>query len=131
VCIEATFNQQKIIIMNQFKDLKTWQKAIELTVEVYKATAKLPKEEVYGLTAQIRKCAVSIPSNFAEGAGRNTKGEFNQFLGISNGSSYELTTQIIIANKLNLLSEEACQPILNELEAIQKMTYNLQSTLKS
>jgi four helix bundle protein len=79
--------------MHQFKELKIWQKAIEVTVDVYKVTAKLPKEEIYGLTSQIRESAVSIPSNIAEGAGRNSKGEFNQFLGYSNGSSYELTTQ--------------------------------------
>ncbi|MCX6310647.1 MAG: four helix bundle protein [Bacteroidetes bacterium] len=116
--------------MHQFKELKIWQRAIDLTVDVYKITSKLPKEEVYGLTSQMRKCAVSIPSNIAEGAGRNTKGEFNQFLGISNGSSYELTTQLVVASKLKLLSEEACEPILKELEALQKMTYKLQSTLK-
>jgi four helix bundle protein len=116
--------------MHQFKELKIWQKAIELTVDVYTATSKLPKEEVYGLTSQMRKCTVSIPSNIAEGAGRNTKGEFNQFLGYSNGSSYELMTQLIVATKLNLLTEEATDPILKELDSIQKMTYNLQATLK-
>ena len=117
--------------MHQFKELKIWQRALELTVDVYKVTSKLPKEEVYGLTSQMRKCAVSIPSNIAEGAGRNTKGEFNQFLGISNGSSYELTTQLLVASRLNFLTEQECEPILNELKAIQKMTYNLQSTLKA
>jgi four helix bundle protein len=116
--------------MHQFKELKIWQKAIDLTVDVYRVTSALPKEEIYGLTSQMRKCAVSIPSNIAEGAGRNTKGEFNQFLGYSNGSSYELTTQLVVATRLNLLSDDACAPILSELESIQKMTYNLQSTLK-
>jgi four helix bundle protein len=115
--------------MHQFKELKIWQKAIDLTADVYKVTSQLPKEEVYGLTSQMRKCAVSIPSNIAEGAGRNTKGEFNQFLGYSNGSSYELTTQLVVATRLNLLTEEACEPILNELDSIQKMTYKLQATL--
>jgi len=101
-----------------------------LTVDVYKVTSKLPKEEVYGLPSQMRKCAVSIPSNIAEGAGRNSKGEFNQFLGISNGSCYELTTQLVVATKLKMLFVEACATILSELEAIQKITYKLQSTLK-
>ncbi|MDQ3110710.1 MAG: four helix bundle protein [Bacteroidota bacterium] len=116
--------------MHNVKKLKLWEKTIDLTVDLYKATAEFPKEEKYGLTSQMRKCAVSIPSNIAEGAGRNTKGEFNQFLGYVNGSAYELMTQIIVANRLDLMSEKESEPILAELESIQKMTCNLQLTLK-
>jgi four helix bundle protein len=76
--------------MHNLKELKIWTKSLNLATEVYKATSNFPIEEKYGLTAQIRKSAVSISSNIAEGAGRNTKGEFRQFLGISNGSAYEL-----------------------------------------
>jgi four helix bundle protein len=115
--------------MHNLKELKIWNKAIDLTVEVYKATASFPKEEVYGLTSQIRRSAVSVPSNISEGAGRNSNKEFIHFLGIANGSSYELQTQLIISNKLNLISDLTLQPLLKEVEEIQKMTYKFQNTL--
>ncbi len=82
--------------MHNLKELKIWNKAIDLTVDVYKATASFPSEERYGLTSQARRSAVSIPSNIAEGAGRNSNKEFSNFLGIANGSSYELQTQLVI-----------------------------------
>src|SRR4051812_4213832 len=94
------------------QELKIWSKAIELVVDVYKLTASFPKEEKYGLTSQIRKAAVSIPSNIAEGAARNTDRDFSHFLAISNGSSYEVMTQLIVSKKLNLITEEEAQPIL-------------------
>lgn len=87
--------------MHNLKELKVWNKAIELATEVYQITADFPKEEKYGLTAQIGRSAVSVPSNIAEGAGRNSNKEFNHFLGISNGSSYELQTQLIISRNLD------------------------------
>ena len=117
--------------MHNLKELKIWNKAIDLTVEVYKATADFPKEEKFGLTSQIRRSAVSIPSNIAEGAGRNSNKEFGYFLGVSNGSSFELQTQLIVSNRLNLISDESVQPILNQLDEIQKMTYKFQQTLSS
>jgi four helix bundle protein len=115
--------------MHKVNDLKVWQKAIELTVEIYKATGNFPREEQYGLTSQMRRCAVSIPSNIAEGAGRNTPGEFNQFLGYSTGSSYELMTQVIVANRLFFISNQTTEPILAKLQEIQKMTYNLKKAI--
>lgn len=115
--------------MHNLKELKIWDKAIDLTVEVYKATANFPKEEVYGLTSQIRRSAVSVPSNISEGDGRNSKKEFIHFLGIANGSSYELQTQLVISNKLNLITDETLQPLLKEVEEIQKMNYKFQNTL--
>lgn len=116
--------------MHNLKELKIWSKAIDLTVEVYKATQDFPKEETYGLTSQIRRCAVSIPSNIAEGAGRNSNNEFVHFLGISNGSSFELQTQLVVSNKLGLLSEENLNHLLQPLDEIQKMNYAFQNTLK-
>lgn len=116
--------------MNNLKELKIWNKAIDLTVKVYKATAKFPPDERFGLTSQIRRSAVSIPSNIAEGAGRNSPKEFNNFLGISNGSSFELQTQLIVANKLEMLSDVILNPILNELDELQKMTYGFQQMLE-
>ena len=92
--------------MNKFKDLLVWQKAIDLTEFVYLLTTQFPSEEKYGLTSQIRRCVVSIPSNIAEGAGRNSKNEFKHFLSIAFGSSYELETQLILANRFNYILKE-------------------------
>ena len=90
--------------MNYFKELKVWQKAIELVTETYLKTQNFPKEEIYGLTSQIRRCAVSIPSNIAEGCGRKTNKDFSNFLGISLGSSFEFETQLIICKNLNFIN---------------------------
>ena len=117
--------------MHNLKELKIWNKSIDLAVEVYKATADFPKEEKYNLTSQTRRAAVSVPSNIAEGAGRNSNKEFIHFLGIANGSSYELQTQLIISNRLKLLSEETLNPLLNSIDELQKMTYSFQNTLSS
>jgi four helix bundle protein len=115
--------------MHKLTDLKIWNKAIELSVEVYKATSNFPKEEVYGLTSQIRRAAISIPSNISEGAGRSSEKEFIYFLGIANGSTFELQTQLIIANKLNLINHDTFSKLLKEIEEIQKMNYTFQKTL--
>lgn len=117
--------------MHNIKELKLWNKAIDLTVDVYKATEKFPKEETYGLTSQIRRAVVSIPSNISEGAGRNSKNEFRHFLSIANGSSYELQTQIVISNKLNLLTDETTAVLLNQVDEIQKMNYSFQKTISN
>ena len=115
--------------MNKLKDLKIWNKAMELTVDVYKATSNFPTDERFGLTSQSRRAAVSIPSNIAEGAGRNSIKEFNNFLGIANGSSYELQTQLVIANKLDLLASEVLEPLLSQIDELQKMTFGFQQML--
>jgi four helix bundle protein len=111
--------------MHNLKELKIWHKAIELSTEIYRLTANFPTEEKYGLTSQIRRAAVSIPSNIAEGAGRNSDKEFTYFLGISNGSSYELQTQLIISKNLNLIND--VDQILDQIDQIQKMNYSLQA----
>lgn len=98
---------------------------MDITVDVYKLSAQFPKEETYGLTSQIRRSAVSIPSNISEGAGRNTDGEFKNFLGIASGSSNELFTQLILSERLDLVEQKNINPILNELIAVQKMNYAL------
>ena len=116
--------------MNNFKELKIWNKAMDLVTEVYKATLNFPSDEKYGLTSQMRRCAVSIPSNIAEGAGRNTNGEFRQFLGIANGSCYELQTQLMLSNNLKLIDDETTTKLLNEITEIQKMNYKLQESKK-
>jgi four helix bundle protein len=116
--------------MHNFKELKIWQKALELSVDVYKVTGLFPKEDKFGLISQIKRSAVSIPSNIAEGAGRNSIKEFLYFLSVANGSSYELQTQLLISNKLNFLKDEVLESMLIELDEIQKMNYNFQKTLK-
>lgn len=92
--------------MATYKDLVAWQKAMELVTEVYRCTDGFPKEEIYGLTSQIRRAAVSIPANIAEGQGRLTPGEFRQFLGYARGSLLELETLITVAANLNYLDRE-------------------------
>ena len=116
--------------MHNIKELKIWNKAIELTVEIYKATEKFPKEETYSLTSQIRRAAVSIPSNISEGAGRNSSNEFRHFLSIANGSSYELQSQLVISNKLNFLTNGTTESLLNRIDEIQKMNYSFQKSIK-
>lgn len=115
--------------MNKLNELKIWNKAIDLTVDVYKATASFPSDERFGLTSHSRRAAVSIPSNIAEGAGRNSMKEFNNFLGIANGSSYELQTQLVIANKLEMLDIDLLNPLLTQIDKLQKMTYGFQQML--
>jgi four helix bundle protein len=116
--------------MNNLKELKIWNKVINLAVDVYKATSTFPTDERFGLTSQSRRAAVSIPSNIAEGAGRNSVKEFNNFLGIANGSSYELQTQLVIANKLAILESEILDPLLDQIDELQKMTYGFQQMLE-
>jgi len=88
-----------------FKDLIVWQKSYELVLEIYKTTGNFPKSEIYGLSQQMRRAAVSIPSNIAEGYGRKHKTEYNQFLSISYGSLLELETQFLLATDLNYISK--------------------------
>jgi four helix bundle protein len=116
--------------MNQYKKLKVWQKSLDLVVEVYKQTNNFPEKEKFGLTTQINRCAVSIVSNIAEGAGRNSGREFNNFLGITLGSSCELETQLIVANKLGYVNERELKELIIPLEEIQKMVVGLQKNIQ-
>ncbi|MEQ8243153.1 four helix bundle protein [Fulvivirga sp.] len=115
--------------MNNYKNLKVWQDAVSLAVNIYKTTNQFPKEELYGLTSQIRRSAVSIASNIAEGSGRNSKKEFNQFLGIAHGSSFELDTQLIIASEVGFLNQEEYLKLSQDLIEIQKMNSGLKKSL--
>jgi four helix bundle protein len=117
--------------MNNYRNLNVWKKAIELTTIVYSAVADFPNEEKYGIISQIKRSVVSIPSNIAEGAGRNSKKEFNYFLGIANGSSYELQTLIILSNNLKMIDQEKTENILSNIDEIQKMLFNLQNHLNN
>jgi four helix bundle protein len=116
--------------MNNYKELKIWQKSVDLAVKVYEITKEFPKEEMYGLTSQLRRSAISIASNIAEGAGRNSKKDFNNFLGVSNASSCELETQLIIAERVNLIDNLVLKSTQEQIEEIQKMIWSLKRSLK-
>ena len=111
--------------MKTHKDLDVWKKSINIVTSVYKVTASFPKDELYGLTSQIRRSAVSIPSNIAEGAGRNHVNEFRQFLYIASGSAAELETQLIISEMLGYISNEKSQELIAELNTVSKMIQGL------
>lgn len=117
--------------MHNFEKLKIWQKAMDIAVEVYEISALLPIDERFNLIHQIKKCAVSIPSNIAEGSGRNHNKEFIQFLGIANGSTFELITQLILAKRLNLINQEKVQPIIDKLIEVSNMNFSFQKTLNT
>ena len=115
--------------MNNYKDIKVCKKAVDLSMEVYKNTNKFPKSELYAITSQINRSSVSIAANIAEGAGRNSKKEFNHFLGISMGSSFELETLLNIAKNLNYINDSEFIFLTDEISEIQKMTRGLQKSL--
>jgi len=114
---------------HSYADLKVWQKAIDLVADIYTHTKSFPKEEIYGLTSQIRRSAVSIPCNIAEGQGRLTRGEFKQFLGHARGSLLELQTQITIAKKLTFLDEASMLSLMKSSTEIQRMLNGLLESL--
>jgi len=107
--------------MKNFKELKVWQKAISLVTKIYKATANYPQSEQFGLTSQIRRASVSIPSNIAEGFGRNSDKDFIQFLRISLGSLFEIQTQLEISKNLGFITIEEYNSLLNDSVEIEKM----------
>ena len=110
-----------------YRDLDVWKLAISLVKGIYQLTGKFPASENYGLTSQIRRAAVSIPSNIAEGQGRNSPKEFRQFLSVGLGSLAELETQLIIAQEIDYLTLEELQPLLHTLDRIRKMMKSLAS----
>ena len=112
--------------MDNFRNLIVWKRAVDLATDVYRQTVNFPNTELYGLTSQIRRSAVSISSNIAEGAGRKTKQSFAHFLGISYGSACELETQLLIAKNLKYLNEDEFKVLCSELNEIQKMLFVLE-----
>nr|WP_325289140.1 four helix bundle protein [uncultured Bacteroides sp.] len=113
------------------KDLLVWKKGIDLVEQIYKFTKQFPKEELYGITNQMRRCAVSISANIAEGSGRKNKAEFIQFLHIALGSASELETHLIISQRLGFLSINSYDEIMNALNEIIKMICGLINSLNS
>lgn len=115
--------------MHNFKELKVWQKSIDLAISVYKAIDFLPSDENYGLVSQIKRCAVSISSNIDEGSGRGSAAQFKYFLSVSQGSAFELETQLIIARRLELLDDTFATDLIDRTIEIQKMVYALERKL--
>lgn len=107
--------------IKSYRDLIVWQKSMKLVTEIYEATKTFPREEVYGLTSQIRRCAISIPSNIAEGYGRNSTGDYIRFLQIAVGSIFELQTQIEISANLKYLSAEIFSLLFNKTKEVELM----------
>lgn len=116
-------------MLNSYKELNVWRKGIELVTEIYALTEQFPKSEIYGLSNQIRRSAISIPSNIAEGYNRKHKQEYIQFLRIAYGSGGELETQLIIANNLKFINPRDFDRIDKLLTEIMKMLNKLISTL--
>lgn len=108
--------------MSNFRELLVWQKSIELVSEIYSITKTFPKEELFGIVAQLRRASISIPSNIAEGSSFRTSKEFNHFLNIAIGSSYELETQITISKNLNFIDLNHYDDLIGKIIEIQKMT---------
>ena len=112
-----------------YKDLNVWQKGIELAKLIYMLTAKFPAEEKFGLVSQMRRAAISIPSNIAEGQARRTTGEFIQFISHAEGSVAELNTQLILATELHFCSNDAAQPASELMEHLRRMLNGLRRKL--
>jgi four helix bundle protein len=113
-----------------YKDLVAWRKAMGLVGEVYRTTQGFPEKELYGLTSQLRRAAVSVPSNIAEGQGRLSKGEFHQFLGHARGSLMEVETQVLIAQDLGYLDKTSTEKLLEKAAELGRVLNGLLASLK-
>jgi four helix bundle protein len=113
-----------------FRDLDVWKLAIQLVKNIYLVTQKFPAQENFGLISQVRRAAISIPSNVAEGQGRKSAKEFKQFLGFALGSTAELETQLVIAQEIGYLTSEDTSPLFLSLDRIRKMIRSLSSKLQ-
>lgn len=119
-----------MIKINSYKDLIVWQKAIELVKEIFELTKVFPKEETYGIVSQMRRAAISIPSNIAEGSGRRFSNEWKQFYSFAYGSTLELETQLIISRDLKLAPELSFRKSFSLIEEVSKMIWKISSNLK-
>jgi len=115
--------------MHNFRELKIWQVAMDISKEVFLITKEFPKEELYSLTSQINRSAISIPSNIAEGSSRSTDKAFIQFLDIALGSSYELETQLILSYSCKYINEQIFNKIIENINQLQKMIVGFKRTL--
>jgi four helix bundle protein len=118
-------------LKHNFKNLKVWQKSVDLAVKVYELTKSFPAEERFGITSQMRRSRVSIPSNIAEGTARNSSKAFSNCLDISLGESFELETQTIIANRVGIISEGQFSQFNDEVSEVQKMIIGFKTTIEA
>jgi four helix bundle protein len=119
-----------LMFLKSYRDLIVWQKSFKLACNVFRATAAFPGDERFGLTAQLRRAAVSIPSNIAEGHGRSTRGEFLNQLSVAHGSANEVQTQFLISQELQFGDHAEAERILTEIVEIQRMQSRMQSRLR-
>ena len=119
------------MIKHRFKNLEVWNFSMKLVEDIYKITSTFPSNEQFGLTSQMRRSAVSIPSNIAEGSGRSTDKEFANFLRIALGSCFELETQIILSKNLEFIKEDNFDQLTIQCEKIQRMLIGFQSKLRN
>ena len=119
------------IPVRSYRELIAWQKAIELVTAIYECTRSFPDSERFGLTSQLRRAAVSVPSNIAEGQGRASTGEFNQFLGHARGSLLEIETQIFIAQSLGFLASGDSEDLLARCAEVGRILNGLMGSLKN
>jgi four helix bundle protein len=117
--------------IKSYRDLDVWKLSIEFAKDIYNITKNFPKDETYGLTQQIRRAAVSIPSNIAEGSGRRSTQEFCRFTNISSGSLCEVETQILLASELQYVTSEQSELLFKKADRISKMLYALYKSLNS
>ena len=117
--------------MKTHKDLDVWKDGISFVTKVYKMTSSFPKEEMYGITSQIRRAAISIPSNIAEGAARKTTNEFRQFLYIALSSAAELNTQLIISHNLEFMDKDNTDKLNSDLDSLSRRIQGLIKSLKN
>ena len=118
-------------MLKNYKELKVWQKSYDLCLKVYKVTRSFPNEEVYGLTSQIRRSAVSVPSNIAEGYGRKTTPDYLKSLYIAYGSSCELETQLLLSNDLGYVKDGEMKELKEEVWAVERMLKALIKSLEN
>ena len=116
--------------MSNFRNLLIWQKSISLTTKIYNSTKNFPKEEIFGLTSQIRRSSISIPSNIAEGFGRDSNKEYLRFLNISIGSLFEMQTQLEIAKNIQYLNDEEFNNLYDDSREIERMLVSFISKIK-
>jgi four helix bundle protein len=125
-----TVNREDIMSIQSFRELEVWRVAMDLATECYRVTKPFPKDELFGMTSQIRRASASIPANIAEGQGRESTKEFLNFLSIARGSLMEVQTHLLLAERVDLIHEAQLQPILALCERISQMLSRLRQSLE-
>jgi four helix bundle protein len=115
--------------MHDFRKLEVWQEAKQLTKQIYKEVQKFPKEEMFGLSSQIKRAAISVPSNIAEGAGRKTDKDFANFLSYAIGSAYEIETQLELSAELGFMDKEVAEKLISATQTVERKLFNLRRRL--